>query len=208
MLEKTYSTFHATNITLMQQYRLQKFTKYSELNSCLLVAEQKNKLLMKNHESRPTRSIALPEANATNTDGYRNNTRGRGHGRGRGRGYDYFNRNHIHNQNHNFVCRQGNYRGRGHRRNNYQSLQRNNIHTQEKAKVVRHDVRTSQKSDASCYICGSTDQWLRTCRTCAHLCQLYQESIKGKGKELNLIDNVECTPLTVVDFCNDMEDIN
>ena len=78
MLEKTYSTFHATNITLMQQYHMQKFTRYSELNACLLVAEQNNELLMKNHEFRPTGSVALPEANATNTDGHRNNTRGRG----------------------------------------------------------------------------------------------------------------------------------
>ncbi|KAL7586667.1 hypothetical protein Lser_V15G36150 [Lactuca serriola] len=81
-LEKTYSTFHATNITLNQQYQLQKFTKYSELNACLFVAEQNNELLMKNHESRPTGSVALSEANATNTGGYRNNTRGRGRGRG------------------------------------------------------------------------------------------------------------------------------
>ncbi|GKB20375.1 hypothetical protein Tco_0854298 [Tanacetum coccineum] len=39
MLEKTYSTFHASNMTLQHQYRLQKFTRYSELNSYLLVAE-------------------------------------------------------------------------------------------------------------------------------------------------------------------------
>ncbi|XP_052621637.1 uncharacterized protein LOC128127237 [Lactuca sativa] len=65
MLEKTYFTFHATNITLMQQYRLQKFTRYSELNACLLVAEQNNELLMKNHESRPSGLVALPKANAT-----------------------------------------------------------------------------------------------------------------------------------------------
>ncbi|KAI3497286.1 hypothetical protein L1887_39786 [Cichorium endivia] len=54
MLEKTYSAFHASNITLQQQYRLQRFTKYSKLNTCLLVAEQNNELLMKNHQSRPT----------------------------------------------------------------------------------------------------------------------------------------------------------
>ncbi|KAL7585266.1 hypothetical protein Lser_V15G42697 [Lactuca serriola] len=70
ILEKTYSTFHATNITLMQQYRLRKFTRYFELNACLLVAEQNNELLMKNHESRPTGSVALPEENATNTNGH------------------------------------------------------------------------------------------------------------------------------------------
>ncbi|XP_023758471.1 uncharacterized protein LOC111906915 [Lactuca sativa] len=154
MLDKTYSTFHTTNITLMQQYRMPKFTRYSELNACLLVAEQNNELLMKNHESRLTGSVALPEANATNIDGHQNNTRGQGRGRGRGRRRDYFNRNQSHNQNHNFG------RGQGH--------------------------------------------WSRTCRTPAHLGQLYQESIKGKGKEANLIVNVEFTPLNVADFCNDM----
>ncbi|KAL7613362.1 hypothetical protein Lser_V15G08996 [Lactuca serriola] len=50
--------------------------------------KQNNELLMKNHESCPMGSVALPEANATNTDGHRNNTRGRGRGHGRGRGRD------------------------------------------------------------------------------------------------------------------------
>ncbi|XP_023741513.1 uncharacterized protein LOC111889600 [Lactuca sativa] len=88
MLEKTYSTCHAANITLMQQHRMQKFTIYSELNACLLVLEQNNDLLMKNHESRPIGSLALPEANASNINGHQNNTCGRrrGHGRGQGHG--------------------------------------------------------------------------------------------------------------------------
>ncbi|CAN4080288.1 unnamed protein product [Withania somnifera] len=54
MLEKTFSTFHASNVLLQQQYREKGFTKYYELISCLTVAEQNNELLMKNHESRPT----------------------------------------------------------------------------------------------------------------------------------------------------------
>ncbi|XP_052621035.1 uncharacterized protein LOC128126907 [Lactuca sativa] len=136
MLEKTYSMFHATNIALMQQYQLQKFTRYSEPNACLLVVEQKNELLMRNHESRPTGSVALPEANAT----HRNNTHARGCGRGRGRGHGYFNRNQSQNQNHNSFHRQIDNRGRGQKMNNYHSSQRNNVHTQDNAKVARNDT--------------------------------------------------------------------
>ena len=95
MLEKTYTTFHASNVLLQQQYRERHFTKYSELIACLLVAEQHNKLLLKNHQSRPTGFIPLPEANATiqvNRCG-----RGReygyyGQGRGCGRGRNSWNR--------------------------------------------------------------------------------------------------------------------
>ncbi|XP_028798983.1 uncharacterized protein LOC114754383 [Neltuma alba] len=67
-----------------QQYREKGFKKYSELISCLLVAEQNNELLMKNHEIRPTGSAPFPEANVTVHNNY--HMRGRGHGRSRGRG--------------------------------------------------------------------------------------------------------------------------
>ncbi|XP_016732425.1 uncharacterized protein [Gossypium hirsutum] len=62
MLEKTYSTFHANNVVLQTQYREKGFHKYYELISCLLVAEQNNELLMKNHELCPTGSAPFPEA--------------------------------------------------------------------------------------------------------------------------------------------------
>ena len=62
MLEKFFTTFQASNVLLQQQYRERRFTKYSEL-SCLLVVEQNNKLLMKNHQSRPTGSEPFPEVN-------------------------------------------------------------------------------------------------------------------------------------------------
>ncbi|XP_021768947.1 uncharacterized protein LOC110733239 [Chenopodium quinoa] len=77
------------------------FEKYSELISCLLVAEQNNELLMKNHESRPTSSTPFPEANVTNhneketknrvhsSSSGRGRSRGRGQWRGRGRGRGY-----------------------------------------------------------------------------------------------------------------------
>ena len=54
MLEKTFTTFHASNVLLQQQYRKRRFIKYSELMSCLIITEQNNELLMRNHQSRPT----------------------------------------------------------------------------------------------------------------------------------------------------------
>ena len=63
VLEKTFTTFHASNVLLQQQYRECHFTKYSKLISCLLVVEQNNELLLKNHQSRLIGSVSLPEAN-------------------------------------------------------------------------------------------------------------------------------------------------
>ncbi|XP_073120267.1 uncharacterized protein [Henckelia pumila] len=90
-LEKTYSTFHVSNVLLQQQYREKDFKNYSELISYLLVAEKNNELLMKNHEIHPTGANPFPEVNAAMHDEKRkkNKTefgRGHGHGRGRGRG--------------------------------------------------------------------------------------------------------------------------
>jgi hypothetical protein len=65
MLEKIFFIFHASNLLLQQQYRERGFKKYSELISCLLVAEQNNEFLMKNHQSRPTSSSLFSEANTT-----------------------------------------------------------------------------------------------------------------------------------------------
>ena len=62
ILEKTFSTFHSTNMLLQQQYRERGFATYTNLISCLLLAEANNKLLMKNSEMRPPGSAPLPEA--------------------------------------------------------------------------------------------------------------------------------------------------
>ena len=62
MVENTLTTFHASNIILQQQYREKGFQKYSVLISCLLMAEQHNDLLMKNHEARPAGNAPLLEA--------------------------------------------------------------------------------------------------------------------------------------------------
>ena len=49
MLEKKFTTFHALNVLLQQQYQENRFKKYFELISCILVVEQNNELLMRNH---------------------------------------------------------------------------------------------------------------------------------------------------------------
>ena len=95
MSEKTFTTFHASNTILQQQYQERRLSKYSELISCLLVVEKNNELLIKNHESHPTGSTTFPKVNA-NTVRYRGRDRGRGrgynrnsdHGRGNGRNPD------------------------------------------------------------------------------------------------------------------------
>ena len=73
MLEKTFTTFHVLNVLLQEQYQEHRFTKYSELISCLLVAKQNNELLMINHQSRPTGFEPVLEVNAISSQ-----TRGRG----------------------------------------------------------------------------------------------------------------------------------
>ncbi|XP_070002715.1 uncharacterized protein [Nicotiana sylvestris] len=83
MLEKMFTTFHASNIVLQQQYREKGFKKYSELISLFLVAEQNNDLLMRNHENRPTGSTPLPEVDEVYSYYAK---RGKGHGPIRGRG--------------------------------------------------------------------------------------------------------------------------
>ncbi|KAK4729523.1 hypothetical protein R3W88_022511 [Solanum pinnatisectum] len=77
MMEKTFSTFHASN----------GFKKYSELISHLLVAEQNNDLLMKNHKNLPIESTPFLEVNEVYTYHARRG-RGRRYGHGCGRNYD------------------------------------------------------------------------------------------------------------------------
>lgn len=174
MLEKTYSTFHASNVLLQQQYREKGFTKYSELISCLLVAEQNNKLLMKNHESRPTGSSPFPEANAATYNRYgRGGWHGRGGNRGRGRG----------------NVRGYGARGRGSQVQNHPIFKFNKSNTNLKLEKNMDKEKKKKTIENECFRCGMKGHWSRTCRTPKHLVDLYEASLKDKGKnvETNLV---------------------
>ncbi|CAN6694599.1 unnamed protein product [Malus baccata var. baccata] len=166
LLEKTFSTFHASNMVLQQQYRARGFTEYNQLISVLLVAEQNNKLLMKNHNSRPTGS-------APNTISSRGNNykRGRGHKQGR---WKRKSKNHgvqFHNQ----VPRY----------NPGPSFKNTN---RQKGKT---HVNTPRNHEGGCHRCGGNGHWARTCRTPKHLVELYQASFKEKGVEINFLDQAK-----------------
>ena len=171
MLEKTFSTFHTSNVLLQQQYREKGFTTYANLISCLLLAEQNNELLMRNSELRPPGTNPLPEAHATveakkesnhvQSDSQHNRGRGKWHGRG-GRDRNSFGRG----QGNSYG--RGSYGGRGHGRGRGTSFKPQN----------------STKS--VCHRCGMDNHWAKTCRTPKHLVDLYQESLKGKNPEAHM----------------------
>ena len=189
MLEKTFSTFHASNINLQQQYRLQRFRRYSDLNSFLLVAEKNNELLMKNHQARPTGSLAIPEANIAT----KNDTKNSGRKLGRSRGRGHFDKSYPNGRNHPFKGN-NNYRGNSHgrgrgrgrgygrgryqRTTNYHTPQNNNFNQYNKG----NEASRSENNGSPCFRCGSTSHWSKACRTAPHLCELYQASIKRKEK--------------------------
>ena len=167
MLEKTFTTFHALNVLLQQQYRERRFTEYSQLISCLLVAEQNNELLMKNHQSRPTGSEAFPEVNAISSQNY---GRGRGRGRGRSRGRN----TRQYNNSSSYQKRKAPFH---HQKWNNNELRQEN---EESAK------KKSKAPQDTCYRCGMEGHWSRTCRTVKHLVDLYQASLKEKGKKIEM----------------------
>ncbi|XP_015064605.1 uncharacterized protein LOC107009783 [Solanum pennellii] len=156
MLKKTLTTLHASNVILQQQYHEKSFQKYSELISCLLVAEQHNALLMKNHEARPTGAAPLAEANVMGACDQSEVKRDdhRGYNNARERGKD--------------KIRYTNRQGGGHnKRENNMSSQNN-------------------PSKSNCRRCGMKGHWKNECRTHEHFVRLYQNSFKKKENKIGV----------------------
>ncbi|XP_026451165.1 uncharacterized protein LOC113351382 [Papaver somniferum] len=189
LLEKTYSTFHASNILLQEQYCEMQFKKYSELISCLLIAEQNNELLLKNHQSHPAGSTISQDMNATESRGNAPESRGKGHRRWLG----------------------------PKKPNNKKKAGNNSDHHKGKNNVFpKHKDKSSQshsKHHESVYHrCGSPEHWANVCRTARHLVDLYQASIKQKEKkaETNFSQYdipMDISHLDISDFKNDANEI-
>ncbi|XP_048624115.1 uncharacterized protein LOC125592762 [Brassica napus] len=117
LLEKTFSTFHSPNIILQQQYQMKGFATYTDLISCLLLAEANNELLMKNNKARLAGTAPLPEANEVekknpNECNYIQNDK-RSLGKGRG-GYMNRDRDNYSNGRDRYLAgRKGNHNNRG-----------------------------------------------------------------------------------------------
>nr|GEW36722.1 putative zinc finger, CCHC-type [Tanacetum cinerariifolium] len=204
MLEKTFSHSMLQH-KLVATYRLQNFKRYSDINVNLLVAENNNELLMKNHQSHPTGSLSLPEANAVNNIDNKNSESKRGRGNPHRRCRGHYGHNRFPNRNYTYY--RGGYngrgrgRGRGQRNNTYHALQVNNFNQK------NNEVSTSQNHEGSCFRCGSANHWSKACRTPSHLCELYQASHTGKEKEVNHVDQFDNinTELVASDFFDDLE---
>ncbi|XP_013731516.1 cold shock protein 2-like [Brassica napus] len=190
LLEKTFSTFHSSNVLLQQQYRKKGFTTYYDLISCLLLAEANNELLMRNSEMRPPGSTPLLEAykaieekkEPTKESKHVHHDKPHGYGNGYGRGG------------------RGGWRGRG-GRGNYSSHGRGKGNHYNRGSVpamagpsygrgrgIRSGISKPPHSSISvCHMCGMDNHWAKNCRTPRHLCNLYQESQKGENPEAHLV---------------------
>ncbi|XP_073127306.1 uncharacterized protein [Henckelia pumila] len=166
-------------------YRETDFKKYSELISCLLVAEQNNELLMKNHEIRPIGANPFPEVNVAMHDEKRKQNKtefghgsGHGHGRGRGRGRG---REHRRGRFHPY--------NRGHEEpRDYSHSNQKNTNYQKWGNGQAKNVEIGQnnmpkKSENECYRYGIKGHWYQNCRTPKYLVYLYQAS-KEKARDI------------------------
>ncbi|XP_048629125.1 uncharacterized protein LOC125600461 [Brassica napus] len=184
LLEKTFSTFHSSNIILQQQYRMKGFATYTDLISCLLLGEANNEFLMKNSEARPVGTATLPEANEVKKKGpnecnyIQNDKRSQGKGRG---GYRNCGRDNYSNSRDNYLAgRKGNHNNRG--RGSNPDRGRGSY-----GRGRGGISKPSYSTKSICHRCGRGNHWAKNCRTPKHLCELYQESLKNKNPDARMV---------------------
>ena len=163
MIEKTLETFHPSNMMLQEQYRNNRYRKYSELINVLLAAETQNELLMKIFTMRPVGSNALPEAHASfhkkNKTFYKKGMHSKKQGHNEGKFKKQFNRGQ---------------KPRGQEKGKAQNGQKG-------------DGNMSEHPNKGCFRCGSMNHWSRQCRTEPHLIQMYQDWKKRQNAEAHFV---------------------
>ena len=139
-------------------------------------------MLLRNHQSRPTESMSLPEVKATIQTNRRRCGRGCGHGYFYGRGRGRSRGRHI-------SWNQGDY-------NQHHNKKNNSNHKLNHSEILpgkTTGLHYKRVYETECYGCGMKGHWSRTCHTTKHLVNLYQTSIKRKGNQIetNFINGQE-----------------
>lgn len=213
MIEKTLSTFPVDAVWCARNYRIDvnagRITRFHELITAMSVAEKHDNILVKNYNSRPVGTKAIPESN------YNRGPRGGRGGRGRGGG------------------RRGkNYRGRGNYNNTpydrpaHDNTRRNNVWTRgggnnrgKRGGNTGHGGATNTAGQApqnnapkpkefphndACFRCGGTDHWARICKAPEKVANAYKQYRTLREAHFMTHDD-QSTNLTPEDFTTTKE---
>ena len=174
---------HKENLVLMQQYRERRFTKYSELLSCLLVAEQNNELLLKMHSLRDSGTAPAPEALASGSKPPNKKKKQKKKGKNKGalQPISQLNKNQ---------------KGKGPAQQQYTWRRQDSNRDQSQTQKVWEDV---------CARCGLEGHWSKRCKTSKYHADLHRANLQKKT-ESNLASapKIEDPPqYTAADFEDD-----
>lgn len=193
LLEKTYTTFPSSDNLLQKQYRQSKFTKFSELITQLLLDEKNSLILMRNNDTRPagSKAIPMPEANAARGPRPRNENRDKGQSSRQAR-----NRGPVVREAKRGSDSRPNRRPVAHKKPK-QPRERNN--NRAGRPIARDNAREGEPN--LCYKCGGTDHWQRTCNATPSQIRNYHT---GRKAETNMVE--ANATLDAADFVDEMED--
>nr|GME18798.1 uncharacterized protein LOC109192458 [Ipomoea batatas] len=119
---------------------------------------------------------------------------GRGHGRSRKRGHGKY---------------RGYNPGNGKNRHGWYNFKNKSYHQKWEGASAKHDKEkrgnNPKNAKSICYRCGMNGHWEHTCRTARHLVDLYQASLKDKGKNIEsnnvfIDDDFDIPHLDVEDY--------
>ncbi|KAB2077994.1 hypothetical protein ES319_A06G130000v1 [Gossypium barbadense] len=66
----------------------------------------------------------------------------------------------------------------------YNEKYKGNTHQKWDHRDEKNDKNTTRKVESLCYHCGGKNHWSHNCRTQNHVLELYQQSLKDKGKKI------------------------